>query len=146
MPFTLLKLADAYGIKVEYWDFQPPLEAVYWFSPGLPPVIGLANSLFENRRYFRCVLAEELGHHFTTVGEAVPKMFYRYGDRLDISKAEHRAMVWAAKYLMPADRLLGALSFGIVEQWELADYFEVTEDMVRFRMGLWDMRQICLAG
>ncbi|KUK51875.1 MAG: hypothetical protein XD78_2337, partial [Desulfotomaculum sp. 46_296] len=56
MPFSLLKMADDYGIKVEYWDFRPPLEAVYWSFPGIPPVIGLANSLFESRPHFRCVL------------------------------------------------------------------------------------------
>lgn len=146
MPFTLLKLADAYGIKVEHWDFQPPLEAVYWSSPGLPPVIGLSTSLFESRPYFRCVLAEELGHHFTTAGAAVPKTFYRYRDRLGVSRAEYRAMRWAARWLIPVDKLGKALKQGIVETWELAECFDVTEDMVRFRMRLPDMLEFWLAG
>ncbi len=78
MPFSLLKFADEQGIIVEYWDFEPPLEAVYWSAPGVPPVIGLSRALFSNRAHFRCVLAEELGHHFTSVGSAIPQACREY--------------------------------------------------------------------
>ena len=37
---------------------------------------------------------------------------------------------------MPEKELAWALRSGFVEIWELADYFGVTEDMVRFRMGI----------
>jgi Zn-dependent peptidase ImmA (M78 family) len=140
MPFSLLKMADKHGIIVEYWDFQPPLEAVYWSFPELPPVIGLSNALFEYRAHFRCVLAEELGHHFTTTGMVIPKTFFHYRDRLEVSRAEYRAMRWAALYLMPLDMLRKAFRKGIYERWELADFFDVTEDMVDFRMALPDIR------
>lgn len=141
MPFSLLKMADEHGIIVEYWDFRPPLEAVYWSFPGLPPVIGLARSLFESRAHFRCVLAEELGHHFTTAGVAIPKTYFHYRDRLEVSRVEYRAMRWAALYLMPLDKLRIAFRKGIYERWELADFFDVTEDMVDFRMALPDIRE-----
>lgn len=134
-------MADEYGVVVEYWDFQPPLEAVYWAYPGLPPVIGLARSLFENRAHFRCVMAEELGHHFTSVGKAIYGTFFHYRDRLEVSRIEHRAMRWAALHLMPSGKLFKAIRTGINERWELAEHFEVTEDMVDFRMSLPDVRE-----
>lgn len=140
MPFSLLKMAEEQGIKVEYWDFRPPLEAVYWRLPGLPPVIGLTNSLFENRPHFRCVLAEEIGHHFTTSGMAIPKTYFRYRDRLVVSKSEYRAMKWAAQHLIPFDKLREAVRYGIYERWELAEYFDVTESMVDFRLHLPDIK------
>jgi len=140
MPFSLLKMADDYGIKVEYWDFRPPLEAVYWSFPGIPPVIGLANSLFESRPHFRCVLAEELGHHFTTAGVAIPKTYFHYRDRLEVSRAEYRAMRWAALHLVPLDKLQQAVRWGVCERWELAEYFDVTEGLVDFRLRLPDVR------
>lgn len=141
MPFSLLKLAEQEGIEVDYWDFAPPLEAVYWSHPSLPPVIGLGKHLFSSRARFRCVLAEELGHHFTTVGNAVPLTFYHYSDRLRVTRAEYRALKWAAYYLLPFDKLKKAFSDGVLLSWELAEYFNVTEQMVKFRLRLPDVRQ-----
>jgi Zn-dependent peptidase ImmA (M78 family) len=143
MPLSLLKMAYEHGIVLEYWDFQPPLEAVYWAAPGLPPVIGLSNSLFKSRAYFRCVLAEELGHHFTTVGQAIPRTFFHYShrNRLRIARAEYQAMSWAAQYLVPHKKLSEALKKGIIKRWELAEYFDVTEEMINFRLKLQDFKK-----
>ena len=92
MPLELVKYAEANGIRVEYWDFAPPLEAVYWSVPeqGIPPVIGLSRSLFSNRAHFRTVLAEELGHHFTSARDGLPKTFFHYRDRLEVKREEYR--------------------------------------------------------
>lgn len=136
MPNSLIALAYDEGIKVEYWDFEPPLEGVYWKHPGLPPVIGLARSLFGNRRHFRTVLAEELGHHFTTTGNHVWEVCFHYSDRLNASRTEYRARKWAAERLMPADKLLEALKRGMIETWQLADHFEVDEELVKMRLAL----------
>jgi hypothetical protein len=67
MPLNLLALAKKEGINIEWWHFSPPLEAIYWAIPDLPPFIGLSYVLKQrSSAYFRCVLAEEMGHHFTT--------------------------------------------------------------------------------
>jgi Zn-dependent peptidase ImmA (M78 family) len=139
MPFSLLKMANEHGIAIEYWDFQPPLEAVYWTAPGMPPVIGLSRALFSNRAHFRCVLAEELGHHFTSVGQAIPQTSFHYRDRLNVSRAEYRALRWAAQHLIPLDELRKAIIEGVRERWELAEHFDVTEDMIDFRLQLPDV-------
>lgn len=143
MPIKLFNLAEKEGIIIEWWDFEPPLEAVYWYTPGIPPIIGLTNSLYSaSRAYFRCVLAEELGHHFTTVGKTIPRTFFHYRNRLEVSRSEYRAMRWAANWLMPRDSLISVLKNGIVNVWDIADFFDVTEDMVRFRMSLPDIYTI----
>jgi len=147
LPGELFQLAEREGIVIEWWDFKPPLEAVYWAVSGMPPVIGLANSLESaSKAYFRCVVAEELGHHFTTIGHCVPRIYYHYHDRTEISRAEYRALRWAAKWLMPLDGLATAFRHGIIGIEELAEYFEVTEDMVKFRLNLPDILEFQLAG
>ena len=138
MPFSLLKLAESEGIKVEYWDFAQPLEAVYMSLKGSPPVIGLSRTLFSCPAYFRCVLAEELGHHFTSTGNSIPRSYYRYSDRLFISRVEYRALRWAAIYLISLDTLIDANKQGYHRLHELADYYNVTEDMIKFRFSLPD--------
>lgn len=139
MPFEMLKIAYREGIIIEYWDFTPPLEGIYVCIPNMPPIIGISNKLFECSPQFRCVLAEELGHHFTTVGNNLPKQFYHYRDRLTVSKAEYRALRWAAEYLIPVDKLNLALRNGITCVWELTEYFNVTSEMMEFRLGLPDL-------
>lgn len=136
----LISLANKAGILFEWWDFAPPLEAVYWEAPGLPPIIGLGYSLKRaHTAYFRCVLAEEIGHHFTSSANSIPKTFFHYSDRLRVSKTEYKALRWAALYLMPLDRLKYAISQGLTEKWDLAEWFNVTESMVDFRLRLPDM-------
>lgn len=138
MPLELVKYAEANGIRVEYWDFAPPLEAVYWSAPGLgiPPIIGLSRGLFSNRAHFRTVLAEELGHHFTSARDGLPKTFFHYKDRLEVRREEYRALKWAAKFLIPAAKLREARARGIKECWELAEYFVVDEELVGLRLKL----------
>ncbi len=147
MPMELFQLAEREGIIIEWWDFEPPLEAVYWAAPKLPPVIGLSNSLDRvSRAYFRCVLAEELGHHFTTAGQRIPRTFFHYRNRLEVSAAEYRALRWAAEWLMPRDKLTRALRRGVAQVWELAEFFNVTEQMAAFRLQIPDVALAWRAG
>lgn len=46
-------------------------------------------------------------------------------------KYERAADKWAIKKLIPKDELEAAFQKGYTEVWELAEYFEVTEDFVR---------------
>jgi len=87
-------------------------------------------------------LAEELGHHFTTTGNRFSQPHFRYRDRLLVSKNEYRAVRWAAEYLIPLDKLLYAIHTGIRGIWELAEYFFVTEEMMRFRLNLPDLERV----
>lgn len=134
----LLKLSEELGIDVEFWDFEPPLDAVYWSVPGAPPMIGISRRLLSTPILLRCVLAEEIGHYFTTVGDALPKTYFHYSRRLDVSRAEYRAWRWAALYLIPLSALIKCLNNGICEIWDLAEYFDVTEQLMKFRLELPD--------
>lgn len=93
---------------------------------------------------FRCVLAEELGHHYTSAGNNLPVKFSSYRQKMNISRSEYYARKWAALELMPLDMVKKALAAGILEVWELAEEFDVTEDVVRFRMGLPDVQGLGL--
>lgn len=105
-------------------------------APGQSPVIGLAKTLSANRAHFRTVLAEELGHHFTTVGDQFPKTFFHYADRLMISKEEYKALKWAAEFLIPMDKLFEVVGDGPTEFWEMAERLEVDQSLVEFRLKL----------
>ena len=129
----LLHLAEKERITIDYWDFVPPLEAVFLSLPNGKAFIGLDKSLKKNIPYMRCVLAEEIGHYYTTVGDHLPVTLFHYAHRITLSQAEHKALRWAAEYLMPADEIRMAYAEGLREPWEFAERFDVTEQMVLSR-------------
>ncbi|MBP2657264.1 MAG: hypothetical protein H6Q69_296 [Firmicutes bacterium] len=135
----LFKIAKHEGIIVETFPLQPPLYGVYLCQPGSKPVIGLSNVIATDRER-RCIMAEELGHHFTTVGQCIPREFYHRNMRSNINRAEHKAMRWAAKHLIPKCRLIQAIESGITTIWDLTEYFNVVEDILLFRLKLPDLQ------
>lgn len=137
MKDKLLNLVDEEGIYLVHWDFAPPVNGFYFLEEGLTPAIGIAKRIDENSPLYTCVLAEELGHHYTGAGH-LPVKGLNYSQRLKIGRAEYIAQKWAASILMPAERVRQALANGIHEVWELAEEFGVTEDLVRFRMKMED--------
>ena len=69
-------------------------------------------------------LAHDLGHCMTGA------FYNRYSNLNNIHQKEYRANKWAVHKLIPFKKLQEAFSNGIVERWELAEYFEVTEDFI----------------
>ena len=69
-----------------------------------------------------CVLAEELGHHYTSVGNI-----------LDMTSAanrkqEHQARLWAYNKQIGLFGLVRAFEHGCQNRFEIAEYLEVTEE------------------
>nr|DAO04664.1 MAG TPA: IrrE protein [Caudoviricetes sp.] len=77
--------------------------------------------------------AEELVHMAHELGHCVTGSFYNRYAKFDIiSKHEQSANKWAVKKLIPEDELIAAFECGIMEIWELAEHFGVTEDFMIF--------------
>ena len=72
-----------------------------------------------------CVLAEELGHHYTTVGNIL--------DMTNISnrKQERQARMWGYDKLIGLRRLIEAYEHGCRDRYELAEYLEVTDEYLQ---------------
>lgn len=145
MKDDLLYMVEESGIYLVHWDFAPPVNGFYYHEEGLVPTIGIARHIGEYSPLYDCVLAEELGHHYTTTGYHLPVKYFNYANRQNISRAEYRAMKWAALKLMPVEHIKRALHAGFCEIWELAEEFGVTEELVRFRMKLEDCQEMLLA-
>lgn len=73
----------------------------------------------------KTALAHELGHCETL-------SFYNVNDTAETKRrCELRADRWAMEKLIPVEDLLDAFRRGIHEPWELAEEFNVTEELVR---------------
>ena len=71
-----------------------------------------------------CVLAEELGHHYTSVGNILD---------MDISanrKQERQARLHGYNHLIGLTGLINAYEHGCTNRYETAEYLEVTEEFL----------------
>lgn len=117
--FDLYQRAEQEGVDVDYF----PMREVISFS--LPEgLIAMDVDKMKDSQEEKVFLAHELGHIETG-------SFYNIHSGLDIrGKRERQADKQAIKMLVPKDELDAAVSSGYTELWELAEYFEVTEDFM----------------
>ena len=110
-------LSEAYEEQVEVFDF--PLRDR---TKGLchNNVIAI-NSNIPTTAEKTCILAEELGHYYTSVGNILDQA------PLPHKKQEVLARRWAYRRLIPLGKLVDAYMSGFRTCHELAEYFNVTE-------------------
>ena len=72
-----------------------------------------------------CVLAEELGHHHTTVGDIIDL------ENPENRKQERHARFWAYNKQIGLRGLIRAYEQGCRSRHEIAEYLEVTEDFLQ---------------
>lgn len=110
------------------------------------PLMGHDGRIFKNRIAIRqgmptvqksCVLAEELGHYFTTNGNILDQTKY------ENVRQERRARLWAYNKKIGLTGIVTAYKYGCRNLYEMAEYLEVTEeflketlDMYRSKYGL----------
>lgn len=111
----LLSQADKLGIKVKEIDFECDEECGYYSNNKI-----LINSrISEVQKY--AVLAEELGHHHTSVGDITDQ------SKLENRKQELIARRWAYEKLVGIVDLINAYNHGCQNKYEIAKYLNVTE-------------------
>lgn len=72
-----------------------------------------------------CVLAEELGHHYTTQGDILEQA------TVDATKQEQRARLWAYDKMIGLQGIINAYKHGCSSLHEMADYLDITEEFLR---------------
>ena len=93
-------------------------------SLSLPGNIAINETAFESAAEKATCIAHELGHCETG-------SFYSIHCKFDLrEKHEYRANKWAYLHFLPPDEITLAVKSGITEKWELAEYFNVTEQLL----------------
>lgn len=112
------------GIDVISWKFQSErIKGLY--SDG---IIGI-NERLETAVEKTCTLAEELGHHHTSVGNIL--------DMNDIQnlKQERQARLWGYNKLIGLNGIIKAFEAGCQSVHEAAEFLEVTEKYLLEAVG-----------
>lgn len=97
------------------YNLSPKIKGLYaddtiWINKNIDTTIEKA-----------CVLAEELGHYHTTVGDILNQ------SNIVNRKQELNARSWAYRKLIPLNKIITAHCAAIHNRYELADYLNVTE-------------------
>lgn len=126
------KIAEMYDIEVVYEDL-PSTESGYFRSQSGHYTIGINAKHHKKRQRF--TLAHELGHYCLHRGKNdvafEDEVLYRIENS---SSIEYAANEFAARLLIPQDRLEKKIEDGMTDLAELADYFEVSQDAMRYRV------------
>lgn len=116
----LLLEAEREGIEVEERYFNGNnIKGLY-----MDNVIAL-NSSIETQTEKLCVLAEELGHHYTSVGNILDQT------KLENRKQERQARAWAYNRLVGIVGLINAYRHGVRNMHELAEFLGVSEQFLK---------------
>lgn len=108
------------GVEIIKCNFKSPrIKGLYCNG-----TIAINNSL-ENTKEKACTAAEELGHHYTTVGDII--------DMSDIRnrKQERQARLWAYNRLIGLRGLVDAFEHGCQSREDTAEYLDVTEEFLQ---------------
>lgn len=82
------------------------------------------NSQLETYAEKMCVLAEEIGHYYTSTGNILDQ------SKIENRKQERRARGWGYEKLIPIPKLIEAYLIGARNRYELAEFLDVTESFL----------------
>ncbi|WP_298203113.1 ImmA/IrrE family metallo-endopeptidase [Desulfosporosinus sp.] len=126
----LWDIVNKENIEIRYKDFSllpENINGLYIYDQRLGPLIILDKSLTHSHRLHKCVLAEEIGHHFTAARTNLLSVHTSANLQTMEAQDERKAAQWATDFLIPDCDLVKALEAGCHSCFELAEYFDVTE-------------------
>jgi len=111
----LLVEAERLGLLVVETSIKGEIKGLYYNG-----VVWLNNSLKDDTHKC-CVLAEEMGHFYTSRGNITNQ------NDLRNVKQENKARRWAYEKLVPLSEILKAHNLQVKEKYEVAEFLGVTE-------------------
>lgn len=138
----LLDIANQENIYVEYSNNLPSNFLGLYIAKDVKLVL-LNSIITSDYKLHRCILAEELGHHFTSVGKSIyPAANFPFW-QIYQSKQELKALKWSANQLIPFQALKKAIhNSSIYNIYELAEHLNVTPELLTFRIKMLPQEKI----
>lgn len=109
------------GIKIieKYLFKSPRIKGVYCNN-----TIAISK-VIESKKEMSCILAEELGHYYTSHGDIL-------NQTIDANrKQEYHARLWAYNRQIGLIRIIKAYEAGCLNLFEMAEFLDVTEEFLQ---------------
>lgn len=114
------------GIHIERTNLPRHIKGFYYKDDYTSPVITLDYSVTTGIEE-KCILAEELGHHYTPTGDTLIDI---KENKTIIRKQEYIACKWAVDKLVTLGDFVNAFKSGARNKFEVAEYLDITEDFL----------------
>ncbi|MDU3677814.1 MULTISPECIES: ImmA/IrrE family metallo-endopeptidase [Clostridium] len=105
---------------------------IYINVPGVNPIIGINKNVSTEKEYYS-ILAEELGHHFKTIGNLIKKET-SYISNILKQKEELKAKLWASNFFISDEEFVQAILDCSNNIYTLAEKFNVTEEIINCKI------------
>ena len=115
----LEQLAFEEGVPVDYVNFRSERLSGLYIDGSVALKSGMTSTKTAD------TLAEELGHHYTTVGNILDQT------NLEARKQERAARMWAYNLRIPLLDLVKAYKAHCRNTFEVAEYLDVSEDTLK---------------
>lgn len=126
----LYNLANKHNIQIHFFDLKiTGCLGLNIEKENMPSMIFLDNSLKKDKNKHIEVLAEELGHFFTSVGISVGNI-KTYSDKLELNKVENKADKWATNFLITEEDIINLINKNITCIYEMADIIGVSVEIL----------------
>lgn len=130
----LFELVEKESIIIEETNINHSnTKGLYLNIPGFPPTIFIDKSIINDRCRLISILSEELGHHFTTLGN-LPQRSRSYSEKLQKNKKEKQAKYWAANFLISDEDFAKALCNCISTPCDICDCFNITDEILQYKI------------
>lgn len=134
MQSNLLEEVSNNEIQLEFEQMNNKFLGAYYHVDGVD-IILLNEMLLNNKKLLNCVLAEELGHFYTTVISELPiSKNQKYDNNLNYEKSENMALKWATNFMIPDEKLIKCINDNQeVNMYEISNIFNVTKGFVELK-------------
>ncbi len=123
---TIYRDADRLGVPIYPYDIGFADAATLEMGGRYAVMIDPARIRSISR--IKGVLAHELGHCATGCTHRVSSPYDL------VARHEFKANRWAVEQYLPFSQLNAAISGGLTEPWQLADYFDLPEEQIRWAL------------
>lgn len=111
------------GIRIERAALPENMKAIYYTDSDTYPVIIINEKTTKQSEQYG-IIAEELGHHYTTTGDLLSD---KTRSKVAIRKQEQLARRWAFKYTVSLSGLVKAHHTGARSPHEIAEHLGIEE-------------------
>jgi len=113
------------GVEVISWSLKGNTKGAYYNG-----VIALCKNITTTAEK-TCVLAEELGHHYTSCGDIIDT------SKVENRKQEIKARRWAVRKVLPLESIISAYQAGCRNMFEMAEYLGITEEFLKSAFSMY---------
>lgn len=124
------------GVGIEHAALPEKMKAIYYTDIDTHPVITINENITSQSEQYG-IIAEELGHHYTTTGDLLSD---KVKTKTTIRKQEQLARRWAFRCAVSLSGIVEAYQLGAHSLHEMAEHMGIDERFLKEALESYEMK------